>query len=273
MVNLTTYELMLIAGKGGIKNYKDMSREKLLNALDESERNFNTLSEKGLEQIEKMQNLPQNELKQVIKMQNQSRDELEQIAKMRRIKNYEDMSKEGLLIALLKSEQSPAKLHNKVEENKVEETKKYPDHNGLGYERIRRVKDLFDEIDKNYYEPVIIKSSFKNNYIVYQSRGDKEKTLSPEEYLDMIRPYLRDLINNHQAPLEGYSGNDNNLHGEWKIQLTMQINFVSSLDPGEIRTVDSKNKNIEILVGSKTDNIIELFESFLQKYQEELEEK
>ena len=53
----------------------------------------------------------------------------------------------------------------------------------------------------------------------------------------------------------------------------MQINFVSSLDPGEIRTIDSKSKNIEILVGSKTDNIIELFESFLQKYQEELEEK
>ena len=89
----------------------------------------------------------------------------------------------------------------------------------------------------------------------------------------MIRPYLRDLINNHKAPLEGYSGNDNNLHGEWKIQLTMQIDFVSSLDPGEIRTMDSKSKSIEILVGSKTDNIIELFESFLQKYQEELEEK
>ena len=35
-------------------------------------------------------------------MQNQSRDELEKIAKMRRIKNYENMSKEELLIALLK---------------------------------------------------------------------------------------------------------------------------------------------------------------------------
>ena len=49
-----------------------------------------------------MQNLSQNELDQIIKMQNQSRDELEQIAKMRRIKNYEKMSKEGLIIALLK---------------------------------------------------------------------------------------------------------------------------------------------------------------------------
>ena len=49
-----------------------MSKEKLLNTLDESERNFNTLSEKGLERIEKMQNLSQNELQQVTKMQNQS---------------------------------------------------------------------------------------------------------------------------------------------------------------------------------------------------------
>ena len=54
----------------------------------------------------------------------------------------------------------------------------------------------------------------------------------------------------------------------------MQINFVSSLDPGEIRTMDSKSKNIEILMCSKTDDIInELFESFLERYQEKLEEK
>ena len=70
-----------------------------------------------------MQNLSQNELKQVIKMQNQSRDELEEISKMRRIKNYKNMSKEGLLIAFLKSEQILAKLYNKVEKHK-----KYPDH-------------------------------------------------------------------------------------------------------------------------------------------------
>ena len=64
-----------------------MSRGKLLNILDESERNFNTLSGKGLEQIAKLQNLSYNELDQITKMKNQSRDELEQIAEMRRIKN------------------------------------------------------------------------------------------------------------------------------------------------------------------------------------------
>ena len=34
MVNLTTYELRLIAGKSGIKHYKNMSREKSLNTLE-----------------------------------------------------------------------------------------------------------------------------------------------------------------------------------------------------------------------------------------------
>ena len=59
-----------------------------------------------------MQNISQNDIDQITKMQNQLRDELEKIAKMRRIKNYENMSKEGLLIALLKSEERLAKLYN-----------------------------------------------------------------------------------------------------------------------------------------------------------------
>ena len=54
----------------------------------------------------------------------------------------------------------------------------------------------------------------------------------------------------------------------------MQINFISSLDPGEIRTMDSKSDNVEITMGNETDDITkELFKSFLGKYQKNLEEK
>ena len=49
MVNLTTHRLRLIAEKRGIKNYKNMSREKLLSTLDESEHNFKNMSQNGLE--------------------------------------------------------------------------------------------------------------------------------------------------------------------------------------------------------------------------------
>ena len=72
IVNLTTYELKLIAGKSGIKNYQNMSREKLLSTLDESERILKNLSQNGLKQIAKMQNLSQNELEQITKMSNLS---------------------------------------------------------------------------------------------------------------------------------------------------------------------------------------------------------
>ena len=44
----------------------------------------------------------------------------------------------------------------------------------------------------------------RNNYAEYISKGDDNKNLSPEEYLDIIRPYLNDLINDHKAS------------GEWK---------------------------------------------------------
>ena len=42
-------------------------------------------------------------------MKSLPKNELEQIAEMRRIKNYNNMSREGLLVALLKSKQSTLK--------------------------------------------------------------------------------------------------------------------------------------------------------------------
>ena len=61
------------------------------------------LFEKGLKKIAKMQNLSQNEFNQIAEIRGQSRDELEIIAKTRRIQNYEEMTKEELIISLLKS--------------------------------------------------------------------------------------------------------------------------------------------------------------------------
>ena len=52
----------------------------------------------------------------------------------------------------------------------------------------------------------------------------------------------------------------------------MAINFISSKDSDETCTMHTKGNNVEIMMGSETDEIIEeLSESFLQKYQEGLE--
>ena len=69
-----------------------------------------------MKKIAKMQNLSQNEFNQFAEMR-QSRDELEQIAKTRRIKNYEEMTKEELIISFLKSKQSIAELFNNNNNN------------------------------------------------------------------------------------------------------------------------------------------------------------
>ena len=60
--------------------------------------------------------------------------------------------------------------------------------------------------------------------------------------------------------------------GEWKIHLTMTINFISSNDYDKTRIMASKSDNIEIMIGRETDeNTEELFESFLQRYQKGLQ--
>ena len=74
------------------------------------------------------------------------------------------------------------------------------------------------EPEEDYYEPVKTINAVNNNYIEYESNGDKDKILSVEEYLDMIKQYLSDLINDHMT------------QDEWKIKLAMEINFTASKD-------------------------------------------
>ena len=53
------------------------------------------------------------------------------------------------------------------------------------------------------------------------------------------------MIDNHET------------HGEWKIQLTMQITFISSLDTGEFCIMNSKSNNVKIMMGIEADDIID----------------
>ena len=111
------------------------------------------------------------------------------------------------------------------------------------------------------YKPTIVKSGYNNNYIEYRSKGNEILTF--QEYLVLIEPYLRELINDHKSK------------GEWKIQLTAQINFISSRQGSdETRVMHTRSVNEEFTNGSDTDEIIkELFKSLLQRYQENLQEK
>ena len=58
---------------------------------------------------------------------------------------------------------------------------------------IEHVQDLFKIL---IYRPTIVKSGYNNNYIEYRSEGNEVLTF--EEYLNLIEPYLRELINDHK---------------------------------------------------------------------------
>ena len=59
--------------------------------------------------------------------------------------------------------------------------------------------------------------------------------------------------------------------GEWKIQLVLKINFISSKNFNDVRDMHSKS-DVEIIMGFDTNEIIKkLFNSLLQRYQKGLE--
>ena len=131
-----------------------------------------------------------------------------ELYEVERKKNLSDKEKE-------KIDDNLYELVNKL--NKKEKYR-YHDHDDLDYHGIRDIENLFDNVnDNDYYKPILVKSSFKENYKYYESRGDKDKKLSIEQYLDMIKLYLSDLINENKA-IETSSN-------EWKIQMNMHINF------------------------------------------------
>ena len=101
---------------------------------------------------------------------------------------------------------------------------------------------------------------WSNDYIEYKSYGDRNKTLSVEEYLNKIRSYLKDIINNLK------------ISDTWKIQLTIANNFISSLDNEEECAIHSKGDNIEIMINDGAEEVIEkLFDSLKNRYQNNLE--
>ena len=82
------------------------------------------------------------------------RNELEQIAKIRHIKNYKNISKEGLLLALLKSECSLAKSYKSNFSNvEIEKIRKKFNalKGGFSRSKIRKIKEKLCKITENNF--------------------------------------------------------------------------------------------------------------------------
>ena len=97
-----------------------------------------------------------------------------------------------------------AELRKILHESKINENRK-----------TEEVKKFFmiQEIIFDNYKAVRISNAFSSNYIEYKSNRNKDKTLLIKDYHDEIKPYLINLTNDYKTKRE------------WKIHLTMAINF------------------------------------------------
>ena len=103
----------------------------------------------------------------------------------------------------------------------------------------------------------MVKNFWSNNHIEYKCKGDI-KTLSGEEYVNKIKPSIKDIIV------------DLKKSNTWKIRLTTTINFIfcKDDDDDEEREIHSRSGKyiciqMEIIINDEVNEVMEKrFESF-----------
>ena len=228
--------IKLIAKKRNIKNYESKSSDKLYNIFKKQSKNKKRIDDIREELKNPTYNISKSKLKDI-------KSTFYNIEKQRKI-----------------SSKKTSKYLDELDK-RILKLDKYHDCDDYEYKGIKDIENLFKiSIDKDYYKPKLSKSGYNKNYVQYESKGDQILTL--KEYLYLIEKYLKELMEEYKQK------------GEWKVQLTIEVNFIS-LKPGSDETciMYTKSDNIEMF-GDDNDDIIEqLFESLLQKYEENLQNK
>ena len=135
------------------------------------------------------------------------------------------------------------------------------DHHDQFYHGIKDLEHLFNAIDyDDYYKPILVRSSFKNNFDKYEIRGDRDKNQSLKQYIGTITPQLFKLVDEKK----------NSTEDEQKDQLIIPAVFKHITYPTKKYTSYVRSKSIEMRAGGNTDDILtKLSESFLENYERE----
>ena len=156
----------LLAKKRNIKNYKSKSSDKLYKIFKKQSKNKKRIDDISEELKVSTYNISKSESKDIKRT-------LYNIEKGRRI--------------------SSGKTTKYLDEldKRILELDKYHDYDDYEYRGIKNIEHLFGIwIDKDYYKQKLTKSGYNNNYVQYESKGDKILMLS--EYFTIIEKYLRE---------------------------------------------------------------------------------
>ena len=230
MINLSLDEVRLIAQIGNISDYENKSKEDLIKALNKTK----PKPEAPKPETSKPEPEPKPEIrvnKRKLKKLRKDFDELRQklskkeIKEYRKafynVKNYKNLSvseikEAGKILKELKISLRFKKFRGNIDSVDYEDLDNYDYNYDFAdddeYRKIGSIRTLFKELDSDYYKPIRTDGGFagrNNNYIEYTSKGDRYENLSPKEYLNVIRLYLKDLINDHKPTTELNSNNSN----------------------------------------------------------------
>ena len=177
----------LLAKKRNIKNYKSRSSDDLYKIFRKQSKNKKRIDDIREELKDPTYNISKSESKDIKRI-------LYNIEKRKKI-----------------SSRKTRKYLDELDK-RILKLDKYHDYDDYECKGIKDIEELFKVlIDKDYCKQKLSKSGYNKNYIQYESKGDK--ILALKEYLALIEKYLRELIEEYK------------LKGEWKVQLTIEINF------------------------------------------------
>ena len=240
MIDLSFDELRLLAKIRNINDYEKKSKEDLTKALSEIKK------EKLKQETSKQEKLKAEKTKPEIRVNKKklkklrkdfdelrhkfSKKEIDRyrkafyVAKNKKYLSESEIKKTNKNLTKLKKSLRFKKFRGNIDSVNYEDLDNYDYNYDFAdddeYRKIGSIRTLFKEFDSDYYKPIRTDGGFagrNNNYIEYTSKGDRYENLSPKEYLNVIRPYLRDLIDEHKPIMELNNSNNSNNRAEWKI--------------------------------------------------------
>ena len=238
-----------------------------------------------------------------MEMRGLSRDELKQIAKLRRIKNYEDMKKEDLIISFVKSKESIAELFNDNNNDEISDIRRILNRlREILLKKDRNISEEEQEEKDEYLRKLVRILNDKEEHsfhdrddLDYYGIRDIENLFDEASEEDYYKPIF--VTSSHKGNYKYYESNGDkgkrlsvkqylikitpylydliNDHRiarrVWKIQINMYVNFISCRDTGETRIYYVWSDKVSIMQGTDTYDIIrEIFKSFLHNYPQEL---
>ena len=124
-------------------------------------------------------------------------------------------------------------------------------YDSTDYYGLKDLEYTFGDLD-DYYKPILAKESFNRNYQMFTCRGDKNRDMDIDMYLDKVRPYLITLINEKKI-------------SDQKIQLDIAINL-RHITKNDRITFYVKSKSITCLPSDNSEDISEMLIDSLRKY-------